>query len=252
MKAFLTKILTWTKAKLKSFSFRDWAIAILIGLCIIFYVKSCSLERKSLSQAKSVRDTTYVYQNKKGEDYTAKDVQVQELSDLKKMNRELYDEVKSLRDNPLTVTKVKLLIKTDTVYARVESKDSVDSLQYRYRMFNWTGGDKFYSISGQTRLRNDFKDFQTKIFKMQMDADLTMDLIDQKDHMSVIVKSSNPYLKVDGIYSVMLDPRKSDYIKQFFKPKRWGIGPYIGVGFDKDLKLSPQIGIGIQYNFIRF
>ena len=35
------------------------------------------------------------------------------------------------------------------------------------------------------------------------------------------------------------------------KPKRWGIGPQIGFGYN-GLNWMPYVGVGIQYNLIRF
>ena len=36
------------------------------------------------------------------------------------------------------------------------------------------------------------------------------------------------------------------------KPSKLGIGLYGGVGFDTDLKIKLQLGIGVQFSLIRF
>lgn len=57
--------------------------------------------------------------------------------------------------------------------------------------------------------------------------------------------------------SIMVYPKTINrYIntteKVYQKPKKWGIGVSIGAGLDRNFEITPYIGIGIQYNLIRF
>ena len=46
----------------------------------------------------------YQKTNKTGEVYDAKDTYIQKISDLKKSNKELYNELKNLKENPIIIT----------------------------------------------------------------------------------------------------------------------------------------------------
>jgi len=60
---------------------------------------------------------------------------------------------------------------------------------------------------------------------------------------------------VIGIEGVSANPNTVIYGLDYFeispKPKRWGVGPQLGVGFDGH-KLHPYLGVGISYNLIQF
>ena len=57
------------------------------------------------------------------------------------------------------------------------------------------------------------------------------------------VKSKNPYTEIDGLRTYQVSSPKE---------KRWGIGPYIGVGVNQSLQLQGSIGLSIQYSIFRF
>ena len=78
------------------------------------------------------------------------------------------------------------------------------------------------------------------------------DVIDNGKQLSVIAKTDNPYISISNMDGVMFDPSKSKYLKKYYKQKKWSIGPTIGYGLSKDLKLTPYIGIGISYGIIQF
>jgi hypothetical protein len=60
----------------------------------------------------------------------------------------------------------------------------------------------------------------------------------------IYIKSTNPYVKYEEISGFQVPKQKQ---------KKWGIGPQIGVGYDPvHNKISPTIGIGIQWSPIQF
>lgn len=71
-------------------------------------------------------------------------------------------------------------------------------------------------------------------------------LVPYREGKQLFVKgiSSNPNTKITGLQGILVhtEPRI----------KRFGIGPFIGATLSEDLKPKPVVGIGVQYNFIRF
>ena len=85
-----------------------------------------------------------------------------------------------------------------------------------------------------------------------MNTKLTLDIIEDKLGIRLIGRTDNPYISISNMDGVMFDPTKSKYLKKYYKQKKWSIGPTIGYGLSKDLKLTPYIGIGISYGIIQF
>ena len=85
-----------------------------------------------------------------------------------------------------------------------------------------------------------------------MNTKLTLDIIEDKSGIRLIGRTDNPYISISNMDGVMFDPSKSKYLKKYYKQKKWSIGPTIGYGLSKDLKLTPYIGIGISYGIIQF
>lgn len=70
--------------------------------------------------------------------------------------------------------------------------------------------------------------------------------------LQFIGRSDNPYVTIMNVNGVIIDPTNSDVLKSCFKPKKWSVGPQVGVGVGADLKLSPYIGVGITYGILQW
>lgn len=57
------------------------------------------------------------------------------------------------------------------------------------------------------------------------------------------VVNHNPYSQVRSMRALHVQENK---------PKRFGFGPYVGVGVDTNFKIKPIFGVGIGYNLINF
>jgi len=62
----------------------------------------------------------------------------------------------------------------------------------------------------------------------------------QRSYMDVF--SYNPAVRISGLTGVRINAGK---------PKHFGIGPYVGYGYDGQ-RWAPSIGISLQYSFIKF
>ena len=118
--------------------------------------------------------------------------------------------------------------------------------------FAWKKGDILISSDGGTDVRKDFSSFSAHIDQFTMNTNLTLDIIEDKSGIKLIGRTDNPYISISNMDGVMFDPSKSKYLKKYYKQKKWSIGPTIGYGLSKDLKLTPYIGIGISYGIIQF
>lgn len=228
-------------------NFKNWIILILGLLLVVFYFKYSNLKTKGL---KVKVDTIYQYTNKVGEKYVARDIFVKTQSELKKENSELSEELKKLKDHPILITKTNTKIQVDTFFVKVESEQLLDSIH----QWVWSNDtSKFFLVKGQTKVKDDFSEFSTSIDKLQMNADLTLDLIEKDRQLSIITKSSNPYLQITNTQGTVVDPKKSKVLKSMFPQKRFGLGPYVGYGYNfSGKKFGPEIGISIGWHLIEW
>ena len=167
---------------------------------------------------------------------------------------DFYKEIKSIYDTPLFITKVKTEFRIDTIHA---TSDTIIKTVYNdtlYHNLRWhaTEKDKWYSMNGDTRVKGNFDKFNTTITNLSVKNDITLDVIEKDKQLKVLARNTNPYIKNTEIKSVVIDPSKSKVLKEYFKPGRFSVGPYLGVGINKDMVVSPQIGVGITYTLFRF
>lgn len=252
MKQLLKNIASWLFTKIKELDFKDWILIIVTIVAIVTAISARYYYNKSLYPTVIYNtDSLEVYKNKLEEEYRAKNIYVQSIDQLKQNNSELYDEIKNLKDNPIVVTKTNIVVKTDTVYM---TSDSIiapnDTLRELYWSVNEQNG--YYAIKGQTNVRTDFSSFDTQINLFNIPITMTMDIIEKDKQLQFIGRSDNPYVTITNVNGVIVDPTKSDVIKSYFKPKRWSVGPQVGVGVSSDLKITPYIGVGITYGILQW
>lgn len=246
---FTTKI----KDFISKLTFKDYLIMLITLLCIGLYFGYKHYYNKSLTPVVITNtDSLTIYKNKLKEEYLSKQIYVQNASDLKKQNTDLANELKKLKDNPIVITKTSMQVKIDTIFAKSDTiikRDSIYNLAWHA-----TEPNDYYHISGETNVHNDFSKFNTKINTVQLNTQLTLNVIDDKKNKSlrIIGKTDNPYINITNMDGVVFDPTKSDILKKYYKPKKWSIGPQVGVGLTGDLKFRPYIGVGISYGIIQF
>ena len=252
MKQLLKNIASWLFTKIKNLDFKDWLLIIVTIIAIVTAISARYYYNKSLYPTVIYNtDSLEVYKNKLEEEYTAKNIYVQTIDQLKQNNSKLYDEIKNLKDNPIVVTKTNIVVKTDTVYM---TSDSIIAPNDTLRELHWSANEQngYYVIKGQTNVRTDFSSFDTQINHFNIPVTLTMNIIEKGKKLQFISRSDNPYVTITNINGVIIDPAKSDVIKSCFKPKRWSVGPQVGIGVTSDLKISPYIGVGITYGILQW
>ena len=227
------------------------AVVILIGLLCIS-VSRCSRYKNLYSYTKSAySDTVTQYVNKNNELYKANLMYVTDVKDLKKQNEELYAEVKSLRDNPLVVTKINTVYQIDTI--AIEAPVTFDTANGNFES-KFEYEDEWNSIFGRLN-GNVFNN--TGVFtldRLNFNCDITSDIIEKDGNFYFISKSNNPYLTITNTDGYMLSPEKSKALRKRFN-RPWGV--MLGVGgtltlYDNNVKFLPGINLTIGYKILSF
>lgn len=241
---------------------KDWII-IAFGIIILLLGIGCAIYYHKFQKAEEQiiiwNDSTYFYKNKYDEEYIAKNTYILKANQLQKYNDELYKEYKSLKDNPIVITKTEVVTNIDSVNTNTHNATSNDVLL----AWCWDASDKdYYKISGgSTANFNNPDSSKTFIENMQVNANLTLDVIDNGEQLAVIAKSDNPYMNLGVKQSVIIDPLNSPTLKNYYKPKRWGLSVYLGtsinVGYDPihnniGINFGPSAGFAITYDFVQW
>lgn len=225
---------------------KDWIIISLFVIIIILLL-CVGLQRNKINDVNDnyiiVNDELVEYKNKYNEEYALKNMYILENEQLRQYNEELYNEYKSLKDNPIIITKTEIVTQIDTVYTTTDSLKNEENIVKWY----WSAQDStFYKIKGHSSITYDYKDAKTVIEDLMLEAGIYLDVIDNGETLQVIAKTTNPYVSIRDVTGVMIDPNNSPTIKKQFKQKRWGIGPTISTGivFGTDFMGKPIVGAG--------
>lgn len=243
---------------ISKFTFKDWLIVVLSVIILALYASFKHARAQADNVEYIYRDSIYKYKNKVDEDYAAINLYVQKISELKGRNDELRSEIKNLKDNPFVVTNVV----TNTIIKDVPTKS--DSITQHtdtagtavWNTLHWSAREPagHYSLKGSTDVMSDFSAFSTRIGEISVPAKFTFDIVEGKKdgQLRFIAKSSNPYVIVQDMDGVVLDPSKIKTLKKSFPQKRFHIGPSFGYYLTSDMKLRPALGLGISYSIISF
>ena len=229
-----------------------WIAFIILFIALAFSVSRCSsYKRRYENSYREYHDSVAMYMNKYGEMYAMNNAYIADIATVKRENEELYNELKSLKDNPIVVTKVETKYVMDTVY--IEPELTADTVT----------GDFFSNIAYQDEWNSFAGRFNGNIYtgasmfsidKMEFNCSLTTDLIEKNGKLYFITKADNPYLRINDIDGYLVSPEKSKVLrKQFNKP--WGV--MIGVGctatvYNNKVLLLPGIHLTLGYKILSF
>ena len=225
---------------------------IILFIALGFSVTKCnSYKRQYQNSYREYRDSVAVYVSKCNEAYAMNNAYIADIATIKRENEELYNEIKSLKDNPIVVTKIKTKYVFDTVYIEPElTADTVTgdfsaNIAYQDEWNNFTGRFNGNIYSGTSMFAID---------KMELNCSLTTDLIEKNGKLYFIAKADNPYLVINDIDGYLVSLEKLKFLKkQFNRP--WGV--MIGVGctamvYDSKVLLVPGINFTFGYKILSF
>lgn len=207
----------------------------------------------------SLTDSLYVSKNKLGEEVKSKTLLIMSVKELKKTNNELVAEINKLSNkdkrnlveiNKLNFTvdmledsvnvlssKPPIIVNDTTTIYPFEKTNAFRDLKYYVNVIDRKNGKDIVTSA----VTND------KVF-----ADLIITKKKEQGNLILSVSSSNPYININSILGSVVNIKAYN---EYQKPKKFGIGLHLGYGISTHssiVYLSPYIGIGLNYNFIRF
>lgn len=249
--------------KIKEFFKKNWKNVLIIILLLLLgiYFISNSYLKNALSKSKEDLDKAnkelVISKNKADELYASTQGFIISQKDLKKENRELYDEIKKYKSHPIVINKVTTETKLDTVYLTnnvVKDKNKFTS--------NWSFNKQFgdsanveilgYSSIQLDSLLNVIKD-HSELTKLSIKSKMYVGLNEKDGKLEIYARSTNPLINISSLDGYMIDPQKSEVLKKVYKPRKLSIGLQAGYGLSLgNTKLVPYIGIGLNYRLIQF
>jgi hypothetical protein len=250
---------------------------IIVVLSIMYFQTSSTLskERKDRTYQEQLdkqnlnafKDSITVNFNKKLQAYefTKDNYVVQKLSDLEKYNKSLSDELKKVKGDVIAAIKSEVQgdlggISSSNNLVILDPKTNYYGLKFHT---NYTdsgfvqdikGTSKFYAVPNL-----DSREWNIKPDATVLDTNLTTIRItygfkDLKNKYQVFAISPSSKIKLTdltGGYFIDKQPTPPPV-----KPKKWGIGPYIGVGLNSDTKFNPtfgySIGVSLHYSILQW
>jgi hypothetical protein len=100
----------------------------------------------------------------------------------------------------------------------------------------------------------DVKPLTTKVTNDQIGFNIITGLKTNKDNgmVEIFVRSDYPNFQVTELEGAIIDPNKDPVMKKFTRQKKFTVGGYVGMGVDRNLQLTPQIGVGVGYTLFSF
>jgi len=239
----------------KVLSNKYFYISVII-LLVIFLIRSCRTPIENYDQnIKALTDSVRFYKSKNGELVYEKTAFISKQNELSQLNKDLVNEIKELKDNPIVVIKTKFVIVHDTVEIEVNSGDYTynEDNTIKSRTFDWKL-DTAYDSNNYRTLHGDYIvsvdsniNITTTDFRLMTDEigiGLATGLTEGKDNnVEIFITSTYPGFKPTNIDGALFDPRESEVIKKYFPPKRWSLSPFVGYGVYVDIA-NGRVGTG--------
>jgi len=227
-------------------------LVIFAGLAIYFFIDYQRMKSNYKSDIIVLSDSLTTYKAKNKELYAAQQTYIASEKELKKINEDLYKEIKNLKDHPLIVTKTEYVFKRDTINTVITDyiqKDSTVS-------YNWNFNDQWTSINGISSFDLGKTIGFTTVNSLSLSTNLILDVIEKNKQLQIIAKTDNPYCTINTINGAIISPEKISSINSRIKNQnRWGLGIQVGIGaayYQQQILAVPYIGFGLSYNLITF
>lgn len=181
-----------------------------------------------------LHDSIQVIQNRNNEYYSRVNSYVVSERELKAVNSKLFEEVKKLREKPLTIESIQTTTKFSGKLKTIASADST--------ILTWSA-DTIFSAGNNFKIEgtSNFKTLETVLKNLKIDSKLYISQTEKNDKIYLNARSDNPALTFTELEGYIVNPLSA-------KKKRIGIGVFVGVSPE----LKPIVGIGVSYNLITF
>ena len=229
--------------------FSDWKNILILTLAAVLLCTYFNYKRVSNDYQDTITeqvDTISSYKNKVGEMYSQIGTYISDIEKLKKINSDLYSEVKNLKDNPIIITKIETVTEIKEIHV-TDTLHKYDDFMYK---FPFRYSNQYAIISGECNFDTSELIGSASFDKISFPNNITLSLIEpNKGQLSFIAKSDNPYCQINNMNGVVISPEDSKAIKKRFD-KPWvlvlGVGGTVAV-VDGKVAICP----GIQLTFGR-
>jgi hypothetical protein len=231
---------------------------------VILFLKQCQVAKElkidqqvAEGNLDALRDTVRIERNKEGQIEFTKQSLISRSQDLEKWNKELADQVKKEKGKVIYIQQAsggirtlppEVITNTITVYDNETSSiETVFDTVY--------SADNYRRLKLLTTVKIDssrIRSSSSRIIDDQIGFNIVTGLKEEGGKIRIMLRSDYPGLTFSKIDGALVDPHKSDVLKRMFPPKKFGIGPIIGYGLNPTMKPGYFLGVGLQYNIIRF
>lgn len=216
-------------------------IAILAFTTLSQCQRAINAEKQAHSVTNYLNDSIRYYKNKYGQEIALKSVLQGDKNALQILLSKQIDSTQQLKG---LVSKYKKVLSS----GNITTVTVIDTIEIPYekpvefeftRDFNAKTG--FYTINGKS------SNTGVKINQIEIPNTLSFVIGEKKTgffkkELRIEAVNSNPYIKTTGLDSYIYTQ----------KQKRLGISVYAGYGLNANFVATPQVGIGVSYQIIRF
>lgn len=225
-----------------------WVIIFILLASLGFaYQRSQNLKRKLViadQNQYALNDTIRTITKQNGDLQSSIGGFISKEKDLKKLNKDLYNEVQSEKGKIVTLNKVIIKLKQDSAILNnhlneLETKvGEIEKINDSTYSAPWTLAFDYDSLnydrfSGKTMIglyAGIPKHLNTTLLSREIQIKLTWGQKIEDDKLRVFVNSSYPGFITSDLQGVLIDPNTNPYIKKLIKKKRWFTGFSIGIG----------------------
>jgi len=259
---------------------KNQSVSMLVSMIILasLFFKGCD-ENSKLRIEISIRDnniialedTVRTEKTRNGEMQQVKTILMADVKNLKDLNEDLHKEVKNQKSKVFYISKIAAQLNDklknfsppgEHIYDPVTGFDDISW------NFDTVGNDWGRKISGKTSFKvtstcdgYTIDPQDNTIESLSYNFSITTGIKESERFpggLEIFVNSSYPGMVFDKINGSIVDPLDFKKYLPAEKPKKWSIGPYVGLGYGITLQQNPQfvpnlgIGVGIQYKVISF
>ena len=248
---------------------------LIVGIVILFILlfKQCSnndllKDKLSISNQNlaALKDTIRLQKNKSGEDTYVIKTLLTDKENLEKLNKNLREELDKQKGKVVYITNTVTKTKTDTHYVSTYlSSYGNNSFSLDWKYDSIFSPDNYRKFSGSSffkidTINNKILPGNTRIDSDEIGFSLVTGLREKDGSLEIFVTPKYPGMKITKMEGAVVDPDKSQILKDMFPNKRISVGPYIGIGMGGLYNLGGEmifgpvlnVGIGIQYSIFKF
>lgn len=237
----------------KSFisDFKNVLILILIIIMGFLIFQNRHYEKEMNNNYVILTDSLLEYRNKNNILYKEKESYIIEIDELKRVNQSLYNEYKSLKDNPIVITEVITEVQIKEVV--VESEAKQDTLNHKLiNVYDYV--DDYLNLKATHTYNFNNNVGALTLSNINMKSNIYTDIIEKDKKLQLISRSDNPYLEITNINGGFIEIEDSKILNKYFKRNnKWSLGISGGIyaiyGLNsKKVDVGPGIGISLNYS----